>query len=262
MRLTPVAVSGLGSGVMRVVTGLFHTCALTGVGTPYCWGANAWGQVGDGTTTDRWTPVPVALLPSGVTAVAPGGYHTCALTVAGAVVCWGRNYTGQLGDGTTTDRETPVLVSGLDTGGVALASTGSYHGCALTSDGAVQCWGYNGYGQLGDGTTTTRLAPVWVGVHRPPQDGDGNGTSDVIWKHVTGGEVWFWPMQGTTVGTPHLLGTVADSGWGIVGRGDQTGDGKADLLWRHATTGAVYLWTMDGNAIVDVSCGRGGSAGV
>ena len=73
-----------------------------------------------------------------------------------------------------------------------------------------------------------------VGVHRPPQDVDGNGTSDVVWRHATGGEVWLWPMAGTTVRRRPSSGTVADTGWAIRGRGDQTGDGKADLLWRHA----------------------------
>ena len=114
---------------------------MTSNGAVSCWGANADGELGDGTTTNRPTPVPVSGLSAGVVAVAAGQKHTCALTSGGAVWCWGNNWYGQLGDGTTTGRPTPVPVSGLSSGVVALAA-GMYHTCALTSGGAVVCWGY------------------------------------------------------------------------------------------------------------------------
>jgi len=92
--------------------------------------------------------------------LATGYAHTCARRASGAVACWGNNYGGQLGDGTTTDRSTPAAVSGL-TDAVELA-TGGFHTCARRASGAVACWGLNYSGQLGDGTTTDRSTPVPV----------------------------------------------------------------------------------------------------
>ncbi|WP_238613356.1 RCC1 repeat-containing protein [Candidatus Oscillochloris fontis] len=160
-RSTPVDVAGLSSGVVAITAGGSHTCALTTDGGVTCWGANWYGQLGDGTTTQRRTPVNVAGLSSGVAAIAAGDNHTCALTTGGAVLCWGRNAEDQLGDGTRTNHSTPVQVEGLSSG-VAAIATGYAHTCALITSGEVACWGWNWYGQLGDGTTNQRMTPVAV----------------------------------------------------------------------------------------------------
>jgi alpha-tubulin suppressor-like RCC1 family protein len=160
-RLTPVDVHGLGSGVQAVSAGHNHTCALTDAGGVKCWGSNEFGEVGDGSSLARFTPVDVTGLSSGVQAVSAGYKYSCALMDAGGVKCWGWNEYGQLGDGTTETRLTPVDVIGLSSG-VKAITAGSRHTCALTDAGIVKCWGGNFRGELGDGTTAQRVTPVDV----------------------------------------------------------------------------------------------------
>src|SRR5205823_12201247 len=116
-----------------------HNCALVHNGGAWCWGENDKGQLGDGTTTNRSTPVTVSGLPLNLAQIAAADDHTCALLVTGTVKCWGLNNKGQLGDGTTSDRSTPVTVAGLT--GVAKITIGDAFTCALLNSGDVECWG-------------------------------------------------------------------------------------------------------------------------
>lgn len=157
----PVDVVGLTSGVQAVTAGGGHSCALLTNGSVHCWGGNDSGQLGDGTTDERLTPAPVVGLPNGVTSLAAGGQHTCARLQSGAVFCWGANSSGQLGNGGNTASSTPVAVSGLAGAATALVA-GRAHTCALLQNGAVQCWGENLQGQLGNGANTNQPQPVTV----------------------------------------------------------------------------------------------------
>ncbi len=156
---TPVAVTGLSSGVSAISAGGSHTCALTTTGGVECWGYNATGELGNGTTVNSSVPVAVSGLSSGVAAVDAGGSQTCALSTTGGVKCWGYNNNGQLGNGTTVNSSTPVNVTGLSSGATAI-DVGGYHACAITSSGSTLCWGQNAYGQLGNGTGTGATTPV------------------------------------------------------------------------------------------------------
>ena len=143
----------------KIVAGRYFTIALENDGTLRAWGDNYYGQLGDGTTTRRLSPVQVTGL-AGVAAVAGGGYHTVALKNDGTVWTWGDNSFGQLGDGTTMERHAPAQVKGL--AGITAIAAGYSHTVALISDGSVWTWGDNSYGQLGDGTIAERNNPVQV----------------------------------------------------------------------------------------------------
>ncbi|ACY13690.1 RCC1 domain-containing protein [Haliangium ochraceum] len=150
--------------VRQLVAGNNHTCALLESGLMYCWGDNQYGQLGYNTTEGLGDGEPVTsfgyvTLGGLATRIAAGGDHTCAILEGGALRCWGKNAQGQLGRGSVEnigDDENVYLRGNVDLGaGVEVVdiALGGYHTCALLADGAVRCWGYNAYGQLGYGNT-------------------------------------------------------------------------------------------------------------
>ena len=168
---TPVAVSqgAVPAGVtfQSIFAGQRHACAIASNSLTYCWGVNSNGQLGDGSTTDRLTPVALTqgALPSGsrLQSMSLGVDYSCAVASDDKAYCWGTNINGQLGDGTGTQRSNPVAVAlgAMPAGSTVLKiATNTSHTCAIASNNRTYCWGLNGSGQLGDGTTTIRLTAV------------------------------------------------------------------------------------------------------
>ncbi len=161
--------------------GWYHTLAIKTDGSLWAWESNRSGQLGDGTATDRATPVQVL---TGVAAASASAVHSLARKTDGSLWAWGWNGVGQLGDGTTTDRSTPVKVLT----GVAAVSVGGDHSLALKTDGSLWAWGSNWYGQLGDGTRTDRSTPVQVLTGVAAVTG-GNAHTLAL---KTDGGLWAW----------------------------------------------------------------------
>ena len=152
-----------GKTLVDITAGDVFTCAIDSAGKAYCWGGGFQGQLGSGTM--RASASPVAVSKSGVlkgktlVAIDAGYSHVCALSAAGKTFCWGNNYSGELGDGSSTNSAVPVAVdtSGVLSGKTFVAlSAGDWATCVVSTAGRVFCWGDGGSGQLGDGTTAQR----------------------------------------------------------------------------------------------------------
>jgi alpha-tubulin suppressor-like RCC1 family protein len=151
------------AGVIAISAGWDHSLPLHADGTVWAWGANDFGQLGDGTTATQPAPVHVKVLTgkvlTGVIAVSAGYGFSLALQLNGMVWSWGVNANGQLGDGKKKNRTTPGVIKGLDQIAVISASKFGEHSLALRADGTIWAWGMNDHGQLGVGTTIDHPIP-------------------------------------------------------------------------------------------------------
>ncbi|MFN8535579.1 MAG: Calx-beta domain-containing protein [Dehalococcoidia bacterium] len=164
VRQSPAGPSGNGAcgRFVQLAGGGSHSLGLTSEGLVYAWGANNFGQLGDGTTTSRSEPRPVPL-PTSVVQVAAGQEFSLALDANGIVWAWGRNQSGQLGVGDRTNRTTPVASATNTYGLISSIAAGERHALAvLRADGRVLGWGWGGYGQLGNGRREDMVAPIHV----------------------------------------------------------------------------------------------------
>jgi alpha-tubulin suppressor-like RCC1 family protein len=161
-RNTPTLIDAFGGEkIVSVSLGTHHSSAITETGKLYTWGYNYYGQLGDGTTTQRNTPTLIdAFGGEKIVSVSLGGYHSSAITETGKLYTWGYNNNGELGDGTTTSRTTPTLIDSFGGEKIVAVSLGRNHSSAITETGKLYIWGYNGYGQLGIGTTDSDPHPT------------------------------------------------------------------------------------------------------
>lgn len=241
----PVAVTGLGSGVTRIEAGGNRTCAVQN-GNVLCWGYNANGELANGNTVDTNTPTPAVSLGGTIDSLSLGPNHGCAV-VGGAAKCWGLNDSGQLGNGGSTGfTATPVAVQGLASGVTAIAA-GYSHSCAIVG-GAAKCWGYDGYGQLGNGIindaqlTPSPVSLLDAGVAAIAAGDDATcairDASVMCWGGDYDGDVGdgSWPRTARLVPTPAI---------GLVGRAS----GGLAINGTHAcaatTDGGLSCWGDD-----------------
>ncbi len=188
-----------------ITAGEGHSCAISQVSTAYCWGLNSYGQLGNNSITQSLTPVGVSASGVEFTGLHAGYANTCGVASSGAAYCWGLNTSGQIGDGTTTERHVPTAVS--RPGGLAYTAITVYatHACATTTSGVLYCWGANDDGQLGRAGAASNvpvqatLAPGAFAV-----EAGTVGTCAI----TTPGRLWCWGLNdfgqlggGPTLGT-------------------------------------------------------------
>jgi len=184
----PVQENSESTNWVYVSAGGYDTCGVRADGTLYCWGGNNYGQLGNGTTNNSNIPVQENSASTIWKSVSSGIYHTCGVKTDGTLYCWGYNYYGQLGDGTSNNSNIPVQEYSQSISWVSVSS-GIYHTCGVKTDGTLYCWGYNNYGQLGDGTNNNSNIPVqeysqstsWISVSVGQSHTCGVRTNGTLW---------------------------------------------------------------------------------
>ncbi len=191
---SPVSVIGGIANWSQVSAGVFHSLGVTSSGIAWAWGFNNRGQLGDGTTATKSSPVSVIGGITNWSQVSAGIYHSLGVTSSGIAWAWGYNGQGRLGDGTAVSKSSPVSVIGGITNW-SQVSAGNSHSLGVTSAGIAWAWGFNGNGQLGDGTTVSKFSPVSVigGITNWSQVSAG-------YRHSLGvtssGIAWAWGSNG------------------------------------------------------------------
>ena len=252
---------------LQVSAGDSHSLALGSDGNVYAWGLNGNGRLGDGTTTERHAPVRVKTpdrkaypdLPADFTylQVSAGGSHSLAVGSDGNVYAWGSNDHGQLGDGTSTTRYTPVRVRKPDRKTYPdlpedftylQVSAGDSHSLALGSDGNVYAWGLNGNGRLGDGTGSSRYAPVRVKT--PDRKTYPDLPADFTYLQVSAG----WDHS-LAVGSDGNAWAWGCNWYGNLGNNTATGYGDANPVPKRVRDPASPTDTSKGLQAAQVSAG-------
>lgn len=203
-RCSPGTTAGGGTNWCGVNSGRDHGIAVKCDGTLWTWGANSDGRLGDGTITNRSSPVTTAGGGTNWCAVSAGRGHSVAIKTDGTVWTWGFNQCGQLGDGSVTSRSSPGTLAGGGTNWCAI-SAGYDHAAAIKTDGSLWVWGKNTSFQLGDASSTNRCSPVTVA---------GGGTN---WRSVSGGY-----NHTSAIKIDGTLWTWGDNTCGLLGDGTTT----------------------------------------
>ncbi len=251
---TPVAVSGI-TNAIAVSAGDSHTCAILDGGAVRCWGSNVDGQLGNNLTADSSTPVAVLGIAgvgnlASATAISAGGHHTCAIIAGGTVNCWGSNGNGQLSENvfSTTYSAVPVVVLDGITAleGATAISAGTYHVCAIVTDGVVKCWGGGSSGQLGlDAVPAYHSAPVAIaGITGATAI---SGSYFHVCVILSGGTVSCWGTNPTGQlgdGTAAHHSAAAVVAFGVTGATSIATGGVHSCA--RSDTGSVWCWGDNG----------------
>ncbi|HRU45471.1 MAG TPA: chromosome condensation regulator RCC1, partial [Spirochaetota bacterium] len=230
---------GVSTDWASVSCGGSHTVAIKSNGSLWAWGRNNSGQLGDGTTENRSSPVQIGGGSTDWASVSCGGSHTVAIKSNGTLWAWGYNYYGQLGDGTTANKSSPVQIGGGSTDWASV-SCGNDHTVAIKSNKTLWAWGYNGSGQLGDGTTGNKSSPVQIGSSTDWASVSCGGSHTVALK--SNKTLWAWGNNGsgqlgdgttTNKSSPVQIGVSTD--WARVSCGN-------DHTIAIKSNGALWAW--------------------